>query len=59
MQPSQPSGLDAVRIGPGDRVLALGGYGVRNVGDEAILSGLMNWSSNTTLEGSSWCGTRR
>jgi len=42
MQPSQPSGLDAVRIGPGDRVLALGGYGVRNVGDEAILSGLMN-----------------
>ena len=42
MQPSRPSGLDAVRIRPGDRVLVLGGYGVRNVGDEAILSGLLN-----------------
>jgi len=31
-----------VRIRPGDRVLVLGGYGVRNVGDEAILSGLLN-----------------
>jgi len=42
MQPSRPSGLNAVRIRPGERVLVLGGYGVRNVGDEAILSGLMN-----------------
>jgi len=42
MQPSRPSGLDALRIRPGDRVLVLGGYGVRNVGDEAILSGLLN-----------------
>lgn len=39
---SRPSGLDALRIRPGDRVLVVAGYGVRNVGDEAILSGLMN-----------------
>jgi polysaccharide pyruvyl transferase WcaK-like protein len=34
--------LDALHIRPTDRVLVLGGYGLRNVGDEAILSGLLN-----------------
>lgn len=39
---SRPSALDALHIRPTDRVLVLGGYGLRNVGDEAILSGLLN-----------------
>jgi len=39
---SRLAALDALQIRPTDRVLILGGYGVRNVGDEAILSGLLN-----------------
>jgi polysaccharide pyruvyl transferase CsaB len=35
---SELGGLD---LRPGERVLLVGGYGVRNVGDEAILSGLL------------------
>ena len=37
-----PIGLEQLGIRPRDRVLVLGGYGVRNVGDEAILSGLLS-----------------
>lgn len=33
--------LHALGLGPNDRALILGGYGLRNVGDEAILAGLL------------------
>ena len=32
---------NALELRPGSRVLILGGYGVRNVGDEAILAGML------------------
>ncbi len=34
--------LEGLALQRGDRVLVLGGYGTRNVGDEAILSGLLS-----------------
>jgi polysaccharide pyruvyl transferase WcaK-like protein len=34
--------LEGLHLTPKTRVLVLGGYGVRNVGDEAILAGLLN-----------------
>ena len=37
----ESSHLEALDLQSGDKVLILGGYGVRNVGDEAILAGLI------------------
>lgn len=39
--PPAPTGLDRMGLRPTDRVLVVGAYGVRNVGDEAILGGLL------------------
>ena len=39
---SKASLLADITLRPGDRLLVLGGYGVHNVGDEAILAGLLN-----------------
>ena len=50
--PTAALSLDALRLEQGDRVLIVGGYGVRNVGDEAILAGLLTLlppETNTTV----------